>query len=144
MATTDTELKDSIRKFTGIDAETLSDEEFDTVISDAKRHIKLRRSLEESQVDWYGDEHQQEALNWTAKLFLKVATGDLDEKTVQVGAIDEKHILAKDDNEVTVWHRNMERAIRNINPAQSYGIRSPARREYGTDDLGSGDDVVQL
>lgn len=76
---------------------------------------------------------QEEALNWATKLFLKVAAGELDAQTIQVGAIDHDTLLAKDDNDVTVWFRNMEKAIRNINPETSFGHVSTERHVYGPD-----------
>ncbi len=109
----------------------------DTVLSDAKRHVQLRASLNDAEVDWYGDPAQEEALNWATKLFLKVAAGELDSQTVQVGAIDHKALLAKSNNEVTIWYRNMENALRRIQkPEASFGLSSVARtdREYGVDD----------
>ena len=139
MATNDTELENEVRGFTGIDTGVVSADNFETVISDAKRHIMQRRSLEQTQTDWYGDPAQQEALNWAAKLFLKAAAGEIDSQTIQVGAIDHDTLLAKNDNEVTLWYRNMERALRNINPEVSYGIRSPNRQGYGTEDTGGND-----
>lgn len=137
MATDDTTLKSEVRAFTGIEESRISDEEMDAVVSDAKRHIKLRTTLHEAEIDWYGDPAQEEALNWATKLFLKVAAGELDAQTVQVGAIDNKALLAKRNNETTVWYRNMESAIRRITkPGAAFGLSSVSRtdREYGTDE----------
>ncbi|UFK26351.1 hypothetical protein [Hardygib1 virus] len=136
MATDDTTFISEIRAFTGIEASRISSEEMDAVLSDAKRHVKLRASLNDAEVDWYGDPAQEEALNWATKLFLKVAAGELDSQTVQVGAIDHKGLLAKNDNSVTIWYRNMENAIRRITkPGAAFGVSSVARtdREYGSD-----------
>ena len=138
MASSDIELRAEVRSFTGIDSSVVSDNEFDTVLSDAKRHIKLRRSMSENQVDWYGDPVQEEALNWATKLFLKVAAGELDGTSISVGAIDHDSLLAKDD-EATIWYRNMVNALSRINPTSSFGQRSVGRRNYGSDDeSGSG------
>ncbi|WP_144797666.1 hypothetical protein [Halorubrum depositum] len=137
MATDDTTFKSEVRAFTGIEVSRISEEEMDTVLSDAKRHVQLRASLNDAEVDWYGDPAQEEALNWATKLFLKVAAGELDSQTVQVGAIDHKALLAKSNNEVTIWYRNMENALRRIQkPEASFGLSSVARtdREYGVDD----------
>jgi hypothetical protein len=137
MATDDTTLKSEVRAFTGIEESRISDTEMDAVVSDAKRHIKLRTSLNDEEVDWYGDPAQEEALNWATKLFLKVAAGELDAQTVQVGAIDNKALLSKRNNEVTIWYRNMENAIRRITkPGVAFGLSSVSRddREYGSDD----------
>ncbi|UBF20339.1 hypothetical protein HCTV-8_gp14 [Haloarcula virus HCTV-8] len=136
MATDDTTFISEIRAFTGIEASRISSEEMDAVLSDAKRHVKLRASLNDAEVDWYGDPAQEEALNWATKLFLKVAAGELESQTVQVGAIDHKSLLAKSDNSVTLWYRNMENAIRRITkPGAAFGVSSVARtdREYGSD-----------
>lgn len=134
MANSDTELEDEVRGFTGVNTSMVTADEFTTVLADAKRHIKVRRSLNDEQIDWWNDENQEEALNWATKLFLKVAAGELDSRTVQVGAIDHKTLLAKDDNEVSIWFRNMERAIKNINVSSAFGVRSSERRTYGTDE----------
>lgn len=134
MATSDQELESEVRGFTGVDEAVVSAEDFQTVLSDAKRHIILRRSLNDEEIDWYGDEAQEEALNWASKLFLKVAAGEIDSQTIQVGAIDHGTLLAKDDNSITVWFRNMEAAIARIKPETSFGLRSSERRTYGTAD----------
>lgn len=134
MATSDQELESEVRGFTDVGEAIVSSEDFETVLSDAKRHIKLRRSLNEEEIDWYGDDAQQEALNWASKLFLKVAAGELDSQTIQVGAIDHNTLLAKDDNSATVWFRKMESAIARIKPETSFGVRSSERRTYGTSD----------
>lgn len=142
MATSDTELEAEVRDFTDIYAPVVDSETFQTVLSDAKRHIKIRRSLNEEEIDWYGDDLQEEALNWATKLFLKVAAKDLDAQTVQVGAIDDKTLLAKDDNEVTIWYRKMENAISRIKPEISFGVRSSERRTYGGIDSGTVDTTL--
>lgn len=134
MANSDTELETEVRGFTGVSDSVVTADEFQTVLSDAKRHIEVRRSLVDEQIDWYNEPDQEEALNWATKLFLKAAAGEIDAQTVQVGAIDHNTLLAKSDNDVTVWYRNMERAIRNINPDTSFGHRSTERRVYGTND----------
>ncbi len=143
MATSDTELESEVRSFTGVDSAIVDSDEFETVLSDAKRHIEVRRSLTPEQIDWYGDPIQQEALNWATKLFLKVAAGEIDSQTIQVGAIDHDTLLAKDDNTYTTWYRNMESAVRRINPETSFGHTSTERRVYGSDteDTGSGADL---
>jgi len=134
MANSDTELETEVRGFTGVSDSVVTADEFQTVLSDAKRHIEVRRSLVDEQIDWYNEPDQEEALNWATKLFLKVAAGEIDAQTIQVGAIDHNTLLAKSDNDVTVWYRNMERAIRNINPETRFGHRSIERRVYGTND----------
>ena len=129
----DQELEEAVRDFTCIEEAVVGEEEFQTVLSDAKRHIKVRRSLFEEEIDWYGDDAQNEALNWATKLFLKVSAGDLDSAEVNVGNINETSLQAKNDNSYTVWYRNMESALRNVKPSTSYGIRSNERRTYGDD-----------
>lgn len=138
MAISDAELKSEVRDFTGIDVATVGGSEFDTVVADAKRHIKIERSMNESEVDWYNDPHQEDALNWATKLFLKVAAGELDSQTIQVGAIDHDTLLSKDDDSVTIWFRKMQSSMNKINPATSYGVRSTGRRTYGSEDESSG------
>lgn len=134
MANSDTELETEVRGFTGVNDSVVTANEFQTVLSDAKRHIEVRRSLVDEQIDWYNEPNQEEALNWATKLFLKAAAGEIDSQTIQVGAIDHGTLLAKDRDKVTMWYRKMERAIRNINPETSFGHRSIERRVYGTND----------
>lgn len=136
MATSDTELEAEVRDFTDIYAPVVDAETFQTVLSDAKRHIKIRRSLNEEEIDWYGEDVQEEALNWATKLFLKVAAKDLDSQTVQVGAIDDETLLAKEDSDVTIWYRKMDNAIAKIKPETSFGVSSSERRTYGGNDAG--------
>lgn len=143
MANSDTELENEVRGFTGVSTAVVDTTDFDLVLKDAKRHIEVRRSLTPEQIDWYGDPAQEEALNWATKLFLKVAAEEIDSQTVQVGAIDHDTLLAKDDDSYTIWYRNMESALRNINAATSYGIVSSERRVYGTD-TDEGDDEITL
>lgn len=131
MAMTDTELEQEVRDFTDVEKTQVDEIEFANVLNDAKRHIRTRRSLIEGDVDWYDGAKKEEALNWTTKLFLKVATGELDSQNVQAGAIDAKTLLAKDDNQLTVWYRNSERAIKGISADSTYGHRMTGRRTYG-------------
>lgn len=138
MASSDYELQSEVRDFTDLDETILDDSTLDGVIKRAKRHIKLRRSLTDAQVDWYSDPVQEDALFWASCLFSKVATGELDSQDVSAGALSAKTLLAKDDNEVTVWYRNMKQAIRRIEAENSYGITSPERRTYGDDDEDTG------
>ena len=147
MATTDAELISELRIITGHNAAVLDDTEMASVLSTAKRHIRVKRSITASwnEADWYENENREEALFWFAALFSKVATGELDAQSLQIGAIDEKELLAKGNNDVTTWYRNARSALGGIEPGQGsdagygFGISAPERedRVYGTEDAGS-------
>lgn len=139
MASSDSELENEVRQFTDLDETILGTIELQGVIERAKRHIKIRRSLTDAQVDWYENPKQEDALFWATCLFSKVATGELDSQTISAGALDAKTLLAKDDDEVTVWYRNMEQSLRRIEAINSFGITSPERRTYGDDEEDIGD-----
>lgn len=135
------ELKQDVRNQTGYtDRATLSRDALDTAYRNAQRHIRVRKGLE-TNFDWFdsSDEARYDALYWWTCLFVKMATGELDAQDLQIGAIDQKALLAKDDDEVTQWYRNAESAIRAI---QTDGVStvmqsaSPTRddRVYGSDD----------
>jgi hypothetical protein len=131
MASTDTNFEQEIRAFTGIEEAVVDSEDFGTVLSDAKRHVKIQATIADEDVDWYGNERQMEALSWATKLFLKVAAGELDSQTIQVGAIDHESLLSEEDGQVTIWARNLQNAIRGIEVDSGYGIVSSERRTYG-------------
>jgi hypothetical protein len=130
MAENEQELENEVRGFTGIDTAVVNSQDFQAVLSDAKRHIVLSRSLNDEEIDWYGEDAQQDALNWATKLFLKVAAGELDSQTIQVGAIDHDTLKAKDDNSYTIWYRQMQAAMNRIKPRTTYGVSSTERRTY--------------
>jgi len=138
MATTDEELETEVRNFTDIGVDVVDEAEFQTVLNDAKRHIIIKRRLTDEEIDWYGDTNQEDALNWTTKLFLMVAAEKLDSPTVQVGAIDKDSLLAKNDNQITEWFRKMQGALSRVKPVSSYGLVSPARRDYETEETTGG------
>lgn len=127
---------------TGYDEAVLPSSQFQTVISRAKSFIENRRSLEDDNVDWYGNPRAEEALYWGVCFFAKVKTGELDGQNIAAGAIDLDTLLAKEDNELTTWLRNALNASRSLNPTGDFGMRNNARtalggdREYGR---GTGD-----
>lgn len=112
MATTDSELRQEIRTFGQYREEELSDHEIQTAISRAKQHL-LNESTGIDSPDWYSNP-LEEALFWTSMLFTKVITGALDAKAISVGDIDEDVLLAKSEDEITVWYRNYKTSKRNI------------------------------
>jgi hypothetical protein len=131
MATSNIDFKESIRSFTGISDDVVDDEDFSIVLEDAKRHVQIQANISDEDVDWYGNPRQEEALSWATKLFLKVAAGELDSQTIQVGAIDHKSLLSEDGDEITIWSRNLTQAIRGIEVDSGYGVVSSERRTYG-------------
>jgi hypothetical protein len=140
MASSETEFKTNIRSFTGVSEAVVDADSFSSVLDDAKRHVKIRANISDADEDWYGNPRQEEALSWATKLFLKVAAGELDSNTVQVGAIDHESLLSREDGQVTIWVRNLDRALKRIEVGNGYGIVSSERRTYGDDeaDVGGG------
>jgi hypothetical protein len=154
MASSDDMLIAEARIQTGyVSQRSLDDEAFRSALSIAKRHIRTRKVIEQewAEDDWYDNQYREEALFWYACLFAKVATGELDAQDLQVGAVDAKSLLAKDNNSVTEWYRNAEKALKNVRPGENteagygFGIRGAVRedRVYGeeSDEVGDGTDV---
>lgn len=143
MASSDAELLPQLRIQTGYSARVLDDTDFGAVMDVARRHIRTRKGIEQTweEADWYSNEYREEALFWWTCLFAKVATGELDAQTLQVGAVDAKQLLAKEKKEVTTWYRNAERALGAMEPGSQtasgygFGIGGPSRdnRVYGDD-----------
>ena len=133
MATSDTEIEAEVRAFTHYDEAVISPSDFQTVISRAKSFIVNRRSLEDIEVDWYGNPRAEEALYWGVCFFAKVSTGELDGQNIAAGAIDLDTLLAKEDDEFTTWFRNALNASRSLNPTGDFGIRGNARTDVGGD-----------
>ena len=137
MASSDAELLPQLRIQTGYSERVLSADDFSAVIEVARRHIRTRKAIEQTWVesDWYDNEYREEALFWWTCLFAKVATGELDAQTLQVGAVDSKQLLAKEKKEVTTWYRNAERALGAIEPGEQtdsgygFGIGGPVRAD---------------
>lgn len=154
MASSDVELLQEIRFQTGyLTDAVLDDTAFESVMSVARRHIRTRKAIEQewTEADWYDNQYREEALFWFSCLFAKVATGELDAQTFQVGAIDSKSLLGSDDGEVTAWYRNAERALGAVEPGEQtnsgygFGIGRPARedRRYAYGDNTRSDSEVE-
>lgn len=129
MISNESELKDDVREMTGYkSALVLSDSGLDTAFRNAKRHIRLKRSLGLN-YDWFAEENQKavEALFWFTCLFCKVQTGELDSQGLQAGAVDANSLLAKNNNEVTTWYRNADSALSAINPSSILQSTAPSR-----------------
>lgn len=149
MATSDTELESEVRVMTGYDTAVLPPSQFQTVISRSKSFIENRRSLEDLDIDWYGNPRAEEALYWGTCFFAKVKTGELDGQNIAAGAIDLDTLLAKEDDEFTTWLRNALNASRSLNPTGDFGVRGNARtgtsgsRNYGGD-TGDSSGITEL
>lgn len=143
MASSDAELIAEARIQTGYGTRTLDANDFGSVLSIAKRHIRTRRAIEVTwdESDWYDNEYREEALFWFSCLFAKVSTGELDAQDIQVGAVDAKSLLAKGNKQVTEWYRKAEQALKSVEPGDNtdagygHGIRSGGREDrlYGED-----------
>lgn len=141
MASNDATLKDEVRVMTDYSDNTLTPNDLDTVLQRAKKHIRTRRSFD-SNYNFYQNDTREEALFWTACLFSKVAAGELDSQSVKVAAIDTETLYAKEDDQVTTWYRNSEKAINSLKAdgedfvGGGIGITSPIRdnRTYGSEE----------
>ena len=131
MASSDPDLVEEIRDFGSSDIEGAPDSKLLTGISRAKKHLQLEARLPDEDVDWYGNEKQEEALFWTAVLFSKVQTGVLDAKSISVGAVSEEELLAKGDN-ATFWYRKYDSALHSL--VQEYNSGSKVSRVARTSD----------
>jgi hypothetical protein len=134
MAQSDTELLSEIRDFGSSDIEGAPDAKLQTGISRAKKHLKLEAQIPADEVDWYGNELQEEALFWASVLFSKVQTGALDSKAVSVGAIEENQLLAKGD-EATFWYERYDSALSSLTEEFNSGT-NVSRVARTSDDAG--------
>ena len=137
MFSDETELKSEVREMTGYTSvKVLSDDGLDTAYRNAKRHISIRKSLAADYVWFESDKGAaQDALYWWTCLFCKVQTGELDAQDLQAGAVDKSVLLAKSDDEVTMWYRQASGALESIKASSIIRSTSPARtdREYVED-----------
>jgi hypothetical protein len=106
MASNDSELAQEIRSFGQYRDEELSNREIKTAISRAKTDLSNQVQLDEE--DWYGFPKLEDALFWASMFFSKLITSSLDAKAISSGAISEKELLAKADNDVTEWYRKYQ------------------------------------
>jgi len=110
MATSDDTLVSEVRSFAQYKPAVVSDEDLSVAVKRAKSHLLSEAPLQSEDVDWYGDDNQEEALFWASMLFSKVQTGALDAKAISVGAIEESELLAQADGEITMWYENYAKA----------------------------------
>jgi hypothetical protein len=136
------ELQHDVREFTTYPEAVLSDNGLETAYKNAKRHIRIKKSLAVD-YEWFDPENAkaQDALYWWTCLFAKVETGELDAQGLQTGAVDANELLAKDDDSVTVWYRQAESALDSIKAEDMFRASSPARGgrtyEAGSYDVGN-------
>lgn len=140
---TETELKGEVREFTGYTSTmVLSEDGLDTAYQRAKQHIRVERGLGIDFV-WFAEEKPEvaQALFWWTCLFCKVSTGELDAQDLQTGAVNQKALLAKDDNSVTEWYRQAQSSLKAVAPSSIFRSSSPSRtnREYTEPDFTTGD-----
>jgi hypothetical protein len=155
MFDSETELKADVREMTGYTSDlVLSDSGLTTAFNNAKRHIRVRKSLDPD-FNWFGTEKAaaQDALYWWTCLFSKVQTGELDAQQLQAGAVDQKDLLAKDDDAVTMWYRQAAEALESMKSSSIIEATGPTRsgRAYsagnfedqngGSGGSGGGDDI---
>jgi hypothetical protein len=133
MFTDKSELKQEVRNFTDYSQSVLTSDGLDTAYRNAQRHIRRTKSLEPEFV-WFEPDKlaAQDALYWWTCLFSKVQTGELDSQDLQIGAIDQKALLAKANNDVTMWYRQAVSALESVNSSSIIQSTSPSRtdRDY--------------
>lgn len=137
MASNDFELAEEIRTLTGYtDHSVLTPDDMDTVIHGAKRWIIRKRGIDTSDgFDWYLNEQREDALYWVSCLFARIAAGELEAPQAKFGRMDLRPLLAKADNEWTLWYREAIDSIKNLEPTSGTGHIRVARdnRVYGED-----------
>lgn len=138
-----TDVKEDVREFTGYTSQTvLSQGGLDTAYKRAKRHLEVKKSLASDFVYFSPEKPEVEnALFWWTCLFTKVVLGDLDAEAVQVGAVDQNTLLAKDDNAITVWYREARSALKGVNADGTVQSSAPSRgeRNYQPGNFQTGD-----
>jgi len=140
MVSNETNLKEDVREFTGYTSvNVLSNDGLDTAYRTAQRHIRVKKNLD-ADYDWFNTDkvEAQEALFWYTCLFSKVQTGELDSQDLQAGAVDQKTLLAKADDDVTTWYRNAKSALQSLKATSIIRSSAPTRtdREYEPDTFG--------
>jgi hypothetical protein len=140
MVSNEKDLKEDVREFTGYTSiRVLSHDGLDTAYRTAQRHIRVKKNLD-ADYDWFETDKPggQEALFWYTCLFSKVQTGELDSQDLQAGAVDQKTLLAKADDDVTTWYRNAKSALKSIKATSIVQSTAPSRtnREYEPDSFG--------
>jgi hypothetical protein len=140
-----TDVMADVREFTGYTSElVLSQDGLKTAYKRAKRHVEVKKSLPPDFIYFSPEKPEVEnALFWWTCIFVKVVLGDLDGEAVQAGAVDENTLLAKDDNAVTVWHREATDALDAMLPEQTMSVSRPSRseRSYNPGNFTTGDDA---
>jgi hypothetical protein len=126
-----TDVMADVREFTGYTSElVLSQDGLKTAYTRAKRHIEVKKSLPPDFIYFSPEKPEVEnALFWWTCIFVKVVLGDLDAEAIQAGAVDQNALLAKDNNAVTVWHREAESALGAMLPEETVKSSAPSRSE---------------
>jgi hypothetical protein len=137
MLSTKSELKEDVREMTGYTSTlALSHDGLDTAYRNAKRHIRVKKAIGPD-YNWFDPEvpEAQEALFWFTCLFTKIQVGELDSQEIQVGAVDTKSLLAKDNDEVTTWYRNAMASLQSLKSSNIIRASAPSRsgRQYEAD-----------
>lgn len=133
MASSDIELRNEVRDFTGYDEITLEIDRLKTCVARAKRRITSRKQSlgRPTDVEWYDPDSPQleEALYWHTVIYAKMATGDLDAPDIKVGNKSHEP-LSREDTELYTY---AEQALNSVNFSSHYGVGEITRdsRVYG-------------
>lgn len=137
MASSDSELKQEVRDYTGVSETNVSERALESNIRRAKHRIVNRKSTLDAptEVEWYDpDEAYEEALFWHSCLFVKITAGELDAPGGSIGNI-RTNSLSADNTEI---YRNAQESLRMIDVGGLHGTTTVERenRSYvgGEDD----------
>lgn len=134
MASSQPELLDDVRKFTGYEEFVLDEAELRTCLDRAKGHIASRKSLDASQAEWYSNPQLEEAVFWFTTFLTKIATGELDSPA---GAIENVE-LERFNSYESEWYQRAQQALRaiEVSGSGSSAVGSIERQDrvYGGDD----------
>lgn len=111
MATSDQELIDEVRSFTGYDNDPFSDQKIQTTLETAKEEIRAK--LAEPNFQFYGSDTLQadRALFWLTCLGLKLRAGEIGAAEFSIDEL-ETQPLNDSSGEANVWFHNFINSLR--------------------------------
>lgn len=108
MARSDPDLVDEVRSLGQYSEGEISDDELLVSVRRAKNSLILE--IPEDSLNWYSEPIYEQALFWTAMLYSKVQTGELDSQAIDSDSLSVDNLPAKSVNQVTTWFREYGRA----------------------------------
>lgn len=137
MATDDASLIVEVRDITEYNAEIISDEQFQRLVSLAQREIAAKVGIPD--LDFYNDLDAERALFWLTCLFAKIRAGEVDGVEMQIGDIRNKPLRVdgeEDRSMAVVWRAEFNDYFNQLltQNGGSFGSRRISRgdsRTYG-------------